>query len=98
LALRGFDLLGRIDFAGTNREVGAIHTAQITTAALFRMHNVRWMVALGIKSGGKREDVGGAKLHTETAGFTALDDDGNTSLCHEISTLKVELHTKLNRL
>jgi hypothetical protein len=40
--------------------------------------------------------VGGAKLHTETAGFAALNDDGNTSFCHEISTLKVELHVKLN--
>jgi hypothetical protein len=31
--------------------------------------------------------VGGAELHTEAAGFAALNDDRNTSLCHEISTL-----------
>jgi len=33
------------------------------------------MVALGIKSGREREHVGGAELHTEAAGFAALDDD-----------------------
>jgi hypothetical protein len=39
------------------------------------MYDVRRMVALGIKSGGKRQHVGGAELHTEAAGFAALNDD-----------------------
>jgi hypothetical protein len=47
------------------------------------------MVALGIESGRKREHVGRTKLHTEAAGFAALDDNRNTSFCHGISTLKV---------
>jgi len=48
---------------------------------------MRWMVALGIESGREREHVGGAKLHTEAAGFATLDDNGNTSFWHGISTL-----------
>ena len=59
------------------------------------MHDVRWMVALGIESGREREHFCGTKLHTEAAGFAALNDDGNTSFCHRIYTLKVvELTTK----
>jgi hypothetical protein len=52
------------------------------------MHYVRRMVALGIKSGREREHVGGTKLHTEAACFTALYDDRNASFCHGDSTLK----------
>jgi hypothetical protein len=48
---------------------------------------MRWMVALGIKSGRERKHVGGTKLHTEAAGLAALDDNGNTSFGHWISTL-----------
>jgi hypothetical protein len=44
------------------------------------------MVALGIESGRERQHVGGAKLHTETASFTALYNDGNASFCHLNST------------
>src|ERR1700686_4353991 len=41
----------------------------------------------------------GTKLHTGTAGFTVLDHDGNTSFCHENSTLKVlERSTNLSSL
>jgi len=53
------------------------------------MHYVGRMVALGIKSGREREHVGRTKLHAEAAGFAALDDNGNTSFCHGISTLGV---------
>jgi hypothetical protein len=45
------------------------------------------MVALGVESGRKREHVGGAKLHTEAAGFATFDNNRNTSFCHGISTL-----------
>jgi hypothetical protein len=47
------------------------------------------MVALGVESGREREHVGRTKLHAEAAGFAALDDNGNTSFCHGISTLGV---------
>src|SRR5579863_39058 len=67
---------------GEDSEVGAIHPAQVTPTALLRMHDMRRMVALGIESRRKREHVGRTKLHTETAGFTVLDDDGNTPFCH----------------
>jgi hypothetical protein len=46
------------------------------------------MVTLGIESGREREHSCGTKLHAEAAGFAALDDDGNTSFCHGISTLR----------
>jgi hypothetical protein len=53
------------------------------------MHDMRRMVALGIESGRKREHVGGTKLHTKATGFATLDDNRDTSFCHEISTLRV---------
>jgi hypothetical protein len=46
------------------------------------------MVALGIESGRQGEHLGGTKLHTESAGFAALDDDGNTAFCHGNSRFK----------
>src|SRR5262249_236706 len=67
-------------------EVGAVHPAQIAAAALFRMHDVRRMVALGIKSRGKRQHLGGAELHAEATSLAALDNDRNTSLSHETPT------------
>jgi hypothetical protein len=57
------------------------------------MDDMGRMVALGIECGREREHVGGAKLHTETAGFTALDNDRNTSFCHGISTLRALEYT-----
>jgi len=36
--------------------------------------------------------MGGAKLHTETTGFATLNDNGNSSFGHEISTLNVVKH------
>jgi len=57
------------------------------------MHDVRWMVAFGIESGREREHFCGTKLDTEAAGFAALNDDGNTSFCHGISTLQVVENT-----
>jgi hypothetical protein len=80
LGFRGFY------FAACDREVRAVHPAQIATTALFGMNNVRGMVTLGVESGGKREHVAGTELHTEAAGFTTLNDDRNASFCHEIST------------
>ena len=53
------------------------------------------VVALGIESRREREHVGGAKLHTEAAGFTALDDNGNASFSHGISTQGLELSPKI---
>jgi hypothetical protein len=46
------------------------------------------MVALGIESRRERKHLGGTKLHTESAGFAALDDDGNTPFCHGYSRFK----------
>jgi hypothetical protein len=46
------------------------------------------MVALGIESGRQREHLCGTKLDTESAGFAALDNDGNTPFCHGNSRFK----------
>jgi hypothetical protein len=47
------------------------------------------MVALGIESGRERKHLSGTKLHTESAGLAALDNDGNTPFCHGNSRFKV---------
>jgi hypothetical protein len=39
------------------------------------MHGMRRMIALGIESGREREHVRGAKLNTEAARLTVLDND-----------------------
>src|SRR5271165_5936305 len=63
-------------------EVGAVHAAQIATAALLRMHQVRSVITLGIEGGGERQNFGGTKLHTETAGLTALYHDLHCTFGH----------------
>src|ERR1017187_1765081 len=65
-----------------DREVGAIHAAQIATAALLRMDHVRSVITLGIKGGGERQDVRGTELHAESAGLTSLDYDLHRTLGH----------------
>jgi hypothetical protein len=47
------------------------------------MHDVRRMVALGIKGGGERQNMRGTELHAKATGFTTLHDDRNTSFSHE---------------
>jgi hypothetical protein len=46
------------------------------------------MVALGVEGGREREHVGGTELHAKATGLAALDDDRNTSFCHEIPQLR----------
>lgn len=75
-------LLWRGGFGGVDREIGTVHAAEVTTAALFGRDHMGRMVSLGIKGGGKREDFGGTELHAKAAGFTALNDDGNASFSH----------------
>jgi len=58
--------------------------------------DVGWMVAFGIESGREREHMGGTKLHAEAAGFAALDDNGNTSFCHGISTVGAVEHSPIS--
>ncbi len=64
-------------------EVRAVHTAEVAATAFVGRHYVRRMIALGIECRGERQDFGGTELHAKTAGFTALDDDGYASFCHE---------------
>src|ERR1022692_5031405 len=53
-------------------EVGAVHAAQIATAALLRVDHVRSVISLGVKSRGERQNVRGTELYAESAGLTAL--------------------------
>jgi hypothetical protein len=43
------------------------------------------MVALGVEGGGERQNLGRTELHAKATSLAALDDDGNTTLCHEAS-------------
>src|SRR5690242_19361695 len=65
-----------------DREVRAVHPAQVTAAALLRLDDMRRMIALGIESGGERQNFGRTEFNTEPASFTALHDNGNSSLSH----------------
>jgi hypothetical protein len=46
------------------------------------------MVALGIEGGREREHVRGTKLHAKPASLAALNNDRNTSFCHENPPLR----------
>jgi hypothetical protein len=54
------------------------------------------MIALGIESGRKRQHMSGAKLHAETAGFAALDDDCNMTFRHEIPQDRSNVRSKMS--
>jgi hypothetical protein len=49
------------------------------------------MVTLGIESGRERQHMRGTKLDAKATGFAALDDDRNTSFCHENPQLGVTI-------
>src|ERR1700758_3203353 len=63
------------DLGSGDREVRAIHAAEIAAAAFFGMHHVRWMVALRLEGGREREHVRGTELHAKATGLAALNDD-----------------------
>src|ERR1019366_4337790 len=83
-SLRFHVRLGGLSLVAVNGEVGTVHAAAIAAAALLRRDHVRRMIAFGIKSRGKRQDLGGAEFHTEPTGLATLNDDGYASFCcHE---------------
>jgi hypothetical protein len=57
------------------------------------MHDVRWMVALGVEGGREREHMRRTKLHAKPTGLATLHDDRNASFCHEIPQLKSDDHS-----
>src|ERR1019366_7873946 len=65
-----------------NREVGAVHAAQIATAALLRVDHVRSVISLGVESRGERQNMRGTELYAESAGLTALNHNLHRTLGH----------------
>src|SRR5271169_1087630 len=70
------------DFVAINREIGAVHAAQVAPAAFLRMNHVRRMVALGIEGGRKRKNFRRTEFHAKTASLAALHNDINLTFCH----------------
>jgi hypothetical protein len=66
-----------------NREIGAIHPAEITPTAFFWRDDVGRMVSLGVEGRGKSEHFGGTELDAKATGFAALNHDGNATFGHE---------------
>ena len=54
------------------------------------MYDVRWVISLGIEGGREGQHVRGTEFHAKAASFATLDDDRNTSFCHEIPQLGSE--------
>src|SRR5205823_2420843 len=80
-------LFGRgMVLVAVDREVGAVHAAQVAAATLFWLNHVRRMVSLGIEGGRERQDLGGTELHAKAARLTALHNDVNSTFCHESPT------------
>jgi hypothetical protein len=53
------------------------------------MHHVRGMISLRIEGARKLQHVRRTKLHAKATSFAALNDDRNTSFCHENPQLGV---------
>jgi hypothetical protein len=65
-------------------KIGAIHSAKVAAATFLGFDDVRWMIALGVKSGRKSKNVSGTELYAEAAGLTTFDFDFYGSLRHSI--------------
>src|ERR1700756_3442988 len=70
-----------------NREVRAVHPAQIAAAALLRRHHVWRMVALGIEGRRQGQHFRGTKLHAKAASLAPLHNNRNASFCHGTPTV-----------
>ncbi len=57
---------------------------------------MRRMVTLGIEGGRERQHVRGTELHAKATGFAALNDDRNTSFCHESTPARNNHHSDFN--
>jgi hypothetical protein len=55
-----------------NREIRAVHAAEIASATFFGGYCMGWMIPLGIEGVGKSEHLAGTELNTETTGFTSF--------------------------
>jgi hypothetical protein len=53
------------------------------------------MVALGIKGRREREHFSRTKLHAKSAGFAALNNDGNATFCHEFPHEEVKNYSPI---
>jgi hypothetical protein len=65
-----------------NGEIGTVHAAKIAPAAFLGIDDMRRMIALGIESRGKGEDLGGTEFHTKATGLAALNNYVDASFCH----------------
>src|SRR5271165_2244094 len=67
-----------------DREIRAVHTAEIAAAAFFGVDHVGRVIALGVEGGREREDVGGTELHAEPTSLAALYYDLNRTFSHAL--------------
>ena len=74
-----------------DREIRAVHATQIAAAALFRIHHVGRVIALGVECGRQCQDLGGTELYAESAGLTALDYDLHGTFGHLLPFLLAAL-------
>src|SRR5512133_3233587 len=80
-------LLGRlflllVGSEAVNGEIGAVHTAQIASAALFRSYDVGRVIALGVKCGGECQDFRRTELDAEPACLALLNNHRHGTSCH----------------
>src|ERR1017187_8269984 len=86
---RGSACIGRLPFGlgvlpAVDREVRAIHPAQVATATFIRGDDVGGMVSLGVEGRREAEDLGGAELDAERAALAAFDVDAYVAFCHSV--------------
>jgi hypothetical protein len=76
----------RGSLAAKNREIRAVHPAQVAAATFLGSYNVGRVVAFRIESGGEGKSLGWAELDAESTTFTPLDIDRDVAFCHNVST------------
>jgi hypothetical protein len=65
-----------------DREVRAIHSAEITFAAFIGVDGMWRVIPLRVKCGGQLQDFRGAEFDAEPAGLTSLHHDLHGTSCH----------------
>lgn len=66
-----------------DREVRAVHAAEVATATFIKGYDLRWMIPFRIVGGGQSQNLGRAELHAETATLAVLDNNRYTTLSHQ---------------
>jgi hypothetical protein len=93
LLFAGLRLRGLGDAIAVDGKIRAIHSAKIAAGTLLWIDVRGDVVTLGVELLGEGQSFAGAKLHTDPAGLTSFNYDGDSTARHGTSFLAGEYTT-----